>query len=267
MLLPPISLAAVRFEYLQAWQVGLIFLALAAVTVLLGWSALKSLGPVRRWVALSLRLAVLLLAVLILAGVRLERDNELVEVMVLLDQSDSARQLTDVGEPPLTQLQDTWLRAALDTPDSEKLEEDRLGVISFDADAYVDQPLNDQPQALFGQTRALNRGRTGTDVASALQLAMASFKGDARGRIVLQWDGNATEGDLQAAVDQAREQGVTIDVVPIEWTVGDEVMISRFEAPTWQREGEPFTLEIILTNTGSRPARGVRPSSTTSRAV
>ena len=250
------TLAGLRLDYLSWWQALSLFGVLAVITLLLGVRSLASLGPVRRWVALGARMAVLALAVLIIAGVRLERENEIVEVMVLLDASDSAQQVARSGDTPLREQQDDWLDRVLNLPDSEKLADDRIGVISFDGDAYVDQPLNDQPQGMTSQTRAVNRQNSGTNLASALQLAMASFKGDARHRIVVQWDGTMTEGDLRAAVDQAREQDIVIDVMPLEWEIGDEVMISRFEAPTWRREGEPFTLEVILTNTAATPARG-----------
>ncbi|MEL7240383.1 MAG: VWA domain-containing protein, partial [Planctomycetota bacterium] len=169
-------LAGLRLEYLTWWQVLAIFGVLAAITLALGVRSLASLGPVRRWVALGARLVVLLLAVLILAGVRLERTNEIVEVMVLLDASDSAQQSLRPSDPGLRERQNDWIRQLLSLDDGEKRGDDRLGVISFDGDAYVDQPLNDQPQSLFTQTQAVNRRTTGTDLASALQLAMASFK-------------------------------------------------------------------------------------------
>ena len=35
-----------------------------------------------------------------------------------------------------------------------------------------------------------------------------------------------------------------------------EVLMDRFQAPTWRRENEPFTLSIVLRNTNDTPAGG-----------
>ena len=156
-----LPLAALRLDYLAWWQALAIFGVLAAVTLALGLRSLATLGPVRRWVALGARLLVLAMIVLIIGGVRLERSNEILEVMVLLDASESAQQYAQAGDSPLRQQQDAWLQDELRQPDSAKEADDRLGVISFDGDAYVDQPLNSQAQSTIAQTQAINRQRTG----------------------------------------------------------------------------------------------------------
>src|SRR5690606_41008200 len=68
------ALSAIRLEYLEPLEALGLFLLLAVPIVLLGWRPLAALGPVRRWVAIGARLLVVALTVLILAGLRMERE-------------------------------------------------------------------------------------------------------------------------------------------------------------------------------------------------
>src|SRR5688572_13062380 len=79
----------IDLEYMPGWKAALIFLALAVPVVWMGLRSLAGLGPVRRWVAISLRLLVLLTLVLIVGGARWKRMHKVVEVMVLRDISES----------------------------------------------------------------------------------------------------------------------------------------------------------------------------------
>src|SRR6476646_11941072 len=81
----------IHLEYFRWWTASLLFLALAAPIVLLGMRSLSGLGPVRKWVAIGTRLAVLLLFILILGGIRWVRKHKNVEVIALRDVSDSTR--------------------------------------------------------------------------------------------------------------------------------------------------------------------------------
>src|SRR4051812_22392133 len=78
----PISL-----EYMNWSQAALLFGAIGIVILLLGMRSMNGLGPVRKWVAISIRLAVLLLFILIIAGARWQRQNKDLEVIVLRDVS------------------------------------------------------------------------------------------------------------------------------------------------------------------------------------
>jgi hypothetical protein len=73
---------------------------------------------------------------------------------------------------------------------------------------------------------------------------------------VLISDGNPTTGDLDTALSAASAQGVPIDVMPLEYDVKSEVLVDRFTAPTWKRENEPFSIEVILRSTNALPING-----------
>src|SRR5687768_18469961 len=86
----PLALTSpIQLQYFP-WWVALLAMGLGGgFTVLLGMRSLSGLGPVRKWVAIGIRLTVLLLFILILGGVRWTRQHKDVEVIVIQDDSDS----------------------------------------------------------------------------------------------------------------------------------------------------------------------------------
>src|SRR5215217_261292 len=81
--------APLQLEYFRWWTAVLLFVVLGLPIVLLGMRSLSGLGPVRKWVAMGTRLAVLLLFILVLGGVRWVRKHKNVEVVALRDVSPS----------------------------------------------------------------------------------------------------------------------------------------------------------------------------------
>nr|MBA3273933.1 VWA domain-containing protein [Chthoniobacterales bacterium] len=243
-------------EYLNGWQAGLLFGLLSLPVILLGMRSLNGLGQVRKWVAIGVRMLVILLFVLILAGGRWQQENKNVEVIVLRDISESTAQVHDYPGKTLQSSLDDWLRQLSDSKNAEqtgKKNEDRIGVISFHDTPLIDAMPNTR---LVLDARAIRTGGNGTDVASAIQLALATLGRDAMHRLVLVWDGNQTLGDIESAITAAAAQNVPIDVVPLEYSVQSEVLLERFVAPTWKRENEPFTVDVILRSTNATPVTG-----------
>src|SRR5215216_4351705 len=101
----PISL-----EYLLWWQAALLFGVLGLIILLLGQRSMNGLGPVRKWVAIGIRLAVLLIFVLIVGGARWQRQNRDLEVIVLRDISESTAQVKDYPRKTLQESEDEWMR-------------------------------------------------------------------------------------------------------------------------------------------------------------
>src|SRR5258708_13540213 len=93
-----------KLDYFNGLTAFLLFLGLALFFVSLGLWSLAGLGPVRKWVAIGIRLAVALCFVLILAGARWQRQHKNVETIVVSDISDSIDQFTkftgDSYHPP-----------------------------------------------------------------------------------------------------------------------------------------------------------------------
>ncbi len=233
-----------RLEYFPWWQAALLFLVLAIPITWLGVRSLTGLGPVRRWFALGARLVVLLLLILVIGGARWQRENKIVEVMVLRDISES---ITNVRDYPGKTLQSSIEQYLTEVSDPKhKPADDRIGLISFHSSALIDAIPN---TTLALDARAIRDTGRGTDIASAIQLGLATFSKDAMHRMLIISDGNMTQGDIEAAEAAANAQNVPIDVMPLDYDVKNEVLVDRFIAPTWKRENDPFTIDVILRST------------------
>ncbi|MFT3786763.1 MAG: hypothetical protein QM770_11450 [Tepidisphaeraceae bacterium] len=239
-------------EHLSFARAALIFVALAVPIVLLGLRSMAGLGPVRRWVALGARLFVLLLLVLLLAGVRWSRTNKDVQVIVVRDVSGSTTLVRDYPGDSLTSALNKYITDEFKA-DPDRKPDDRIGLIRFDSQAYFDA---DPSNRLDFGARATRATTSGTDVSSALQLALARAANDAMNRIVLVWDGNATQGDLDAALRRAAAAHIPIDVLPLNYQAEGEVIVERIAAPTWRKENEPFGIDIVLRSTNPGKVSG-----------
>jgi hypothetical protein len=131
-----LPIAWIDLEYMPGWKAALIWAALALPIVLLGMRSLAGMGPVRKWVAIGLRLMVLLLLVLILAGARWQRIHKDVQVMVVRDNSQSTMHVRGYPGKNLDESVEDFLRGA-STP-TFKQQDDRIGVISFDRTPLID---------------------------------------------------------------------------------------------------------------------------------
>ncbi len=237
----------IQLSHFSGWFALLLIALLAVPIVLLGIKSLAGLGPVRKWTSIVVRLIVIGLLVVILGGITWTRQAKDVHVMVLRDTSESTNQVKNYPEASLDESVNEFLKAASKNGEqTNKQASDRIGVISFSDRAFVDSVAD---TTLRLDARAIRERGSGTDVAGAIQLGLATLHKDAMHRLVLIWDGNQTTGDLEAALNAAASARVPIDVMPLTYDVRNEVMVDRLIAPTWKRENEPFTLEVYLSST------------------
>lgn len=245
-------ISPIHLEYFSPLAALGLFGILGAWVVWLGMRSLNGLGAVRKWVAIGTRLLLILGLILVLGGVRYQREHRQVEVMVLRDLSDSTAYVPVADGATLREMVDRYMQESVSQA-KQRRPGDRLGVIGF-ADRAIIEALPSTRLDLGAG--AVLQGGGGTNVASAIQLALASLSHEAMHRLVLIWDGNQTEGNLEAAIEAAAGQGVPIDVVPLQYQVESALMMERLVAPTWKRENEPITLDIVLRSTGDRPVQG-----------
>ena len=253
-------------------QPRLLWLLLLAVPIVwLGVRSLAALEPGRRWTAIGVRLLVLGLLVVILAGPRGQRWHEDVTVVAVVDQSESIRRFAKPpgvgrgtgsageGEPvdldaPVTI--DDWLQDWVRRASRDHEQNDRLGVVTYDGQPAVKALPSgdfDLPAGTVGQPAG------GTDTATAIRLGLALFPPDSGKRLVLVSDGNDTASqdgaDLLAAAKEARAAGIPVDVLPIDYRVEREVLVEGVYAPSESREGQSAGVRAVLRATS--PARGL----------
>ncbi|MBI1337474.1 MAG: VWA domain-containing protein [Phycisphaera sp.] len=246
-------------------QPALLWLLLLAVPIVwLGMRSLAALDVVRRWTAIVVRLLVLVLVVLMLAGIQAVRWHEDLTVVAVVDTSDSVRQFS---MPPSTQVTagaespaqngqqptvDQWVNQYLRTATDDKRRDDRIGIVEFDQRASV----KSMPSLAYdADPGAVEDPMEGTDYASAIRLGMALFPADSGKRLVLVGDGNdtASEASVLAVAREARAAGIPIDVLPLEYKVTHEVQVEAVYAPAEAREGQTVALRVVLRATDPTP--------------
>ena len=238
-----------RLEYLSIPSAAVLFIALSLPVIWLGVRSLGWLGTTRKWVAISLRLSVIWVLVLLLAGVQWVRQNRDLDVIVLRDVSTSTHSVIPPKGKTLSSAIDSLVQADC----KSKQPDDRVGIIDFAHDARIAALPEDR---LHLDSHPMEAGGDGTDIASAMHLGLASFRPDAMHRLVLISDGNATQGDTDAAITALTSMNVPIDVLPLHYEIRRDVLLDRVIVPTWKRLGEPFTLDVILRSTSASHVTG-----------
>ncbi|HWP81346.1 MAG TPA: VWA domain-containing protein [Bacteroidota bacterium] len=181
------------------------------------WHALiPDLSIAKRAIKSSLFLAALALVILAAArpqvGTRLEEiKREGIDMFVALDVSMSMK-AEDIRPNRLEKAKrdvSTLLK---------KLQGDRVGLIVFAGEAFVQFPLTADYSAADLFLSAVDVDAVpvpGTMIASAIELALQSFPTDVPSQkaIVVVSDGENTEGDVLGAVQRAKEMGVRVYTV------------------------------------------------------
>jgi Mg-chelatase subunit ChlD len=185
--------------------------------------------PGDRW-ALGLRCALLAVLIIALARPTIPRWVDRLNVLFLLDVSDSVS---------LAARENAFRFAAQATQSLQA--GDQAGLIVFGQEAVVDQPLRptrlDRPQVQVG-------GR-GTNLAQALQLALATAPPGHANRFVLLTDGRQNAGNALAVAQAAKDAGADIYYVPAPLDFKQEVVVESMVLPTEVKFGEPFQAKVV----------------------
>ena len=185
---------------------------------------------VHRW-ALGIRAVMVAFLVLSLAQPKAPRWVDRLNVFFLLDISDSVT--LAAREQGLR-----FVQAAL----PGMREEDRAGLITFGAEARIEAPLRARPA--FDRPEPPISGKA-TNIAQAIQLALASFSSGEANRIVLLSDGRETTGNALAAAQLAKGQRADLYYVPLGLTFPQEVVLDHLVLPSEVKFGEPFLLRVV----------------------
>ncbi|HUY87688.1 MAG TPA: FixH family protein [Pirellulales bacterium] len=203
-----------------------VWLATLAALPVAAYYFVRSLVDFARWqriTSLAVRLAILLLLALSLAGLTLIRPTHEQYVVFAIDRSLS------VGDESQKEV-DEFIKQALLAQGAN-----RAAFIPFAAEPGL---VGDRP--LEGSA-AVNR--EGTNLAAVIEAAAASAPPSYVPRIVLATDGNQTDGD---AVRAALRAETPIDTVALKTRSDPEVQVSQVSVPAQVREGEPFYVDVVI---------------------
>jgi Ca-activated chloride channel family protein len=110
----------------------------------------------------------------------------------------------------------------------ERFPADRIGLVAFAGDAFVESPMTLDHDALLETLGAFDTSiisRGGTDVGRAIDIGAAALKAESGDEkvMVLLTDGEDLESKGIEAAKQAAEAGITIDTVGVGTTAGELV--------------------------------------------
>lgn len=220
-----------NFQFTHPYWLLLALPALAWV-FWLGWRTEAQLNPFRKWVALTIRVIVTLAVVFAMAGLQWLRPVEGMNVFFVLDRSQS-----------IPSEQQDAARNLVNRLSARKEKADKAGAIVFGTDASIDRLPNEKID-LQRIEAVVDTERS--DLAAAIRLGTAAFPETGQKRLVLMSDGNENIGDAMAAVMAAQPLGVTVDVVPLGVSRGNDIFVQKVQVPPKLKKGQPFEAKIFV---------------------
>lgn len=181
--------------------------------------------------AVAVRVLVVLLVITALAGVGLRRVTDQLNVLFLIDASDSV---------PL----ETRVKARQYLQDAIKAAgpRDQFGVVIFGGSPVLETPVGtgtpETKPPIVSDSQS-------TDIGAAIKLALAAFPTEGAKRIALLSDGNENEGSAREAAQRAQVEGADIDVVPLRSEHPTEALVERLVVPQEVKFGESFLVRIV----------------------
>ena len=196
-----------------------------------GWSGLTGW---RAQAALVSRLLLVGTFAALLAEPRAVRKSDTLSMVYALDVSDS------MGEK-ISDKSMEWILKSV----AQKPEKDEAGLVVFGRDAAVELP----PRKSFPfETINSLVNRDGTDLAKGLSLAAAMLPEGNQGRVVLVSDGNETDSNVTAVLDDLKSRGVAVDVLPVAFDFAKEVWLERLDFPRVVKRGETYEATVLLSS-------------------
>lgn len=198
------------------------------------WLALRThtqLAPWRRWASGVLRFIVLTCVILALAGLQQLLPIEGLNVIYVLDRSDSV---------PVPQQEAA--RNFVNSSGAFRKPGDRGGVVIMGSTASIEASPN--PIIDLQKIHSVISTER-TDIASALRLASAAFPDQGQKRLALLSDGNENLGDALAAAASAAALGISIDVLPLGARRAMDASIQKVSMPATVKKGQKFEVKIF----------------------
>jgi Ca-activated chloride channel homolog len=218
--------------------------ALALTPTLWWWRARAEANlSVRRQSAASLfRIAACAALIVALAAPLVHTDTQHTDVVFVLDSSRSVSGATSERARNI-------VNAAID----DKHPDQRIGVVSFGADAAVEATLRSEIAPLDELSIAVDR--EGTHIQRALELGISRFDSTRARRIVLLTDGHETAGRATSAARAAAAAGVELMTMALLAATTDAVAAEALSAPDAVQRGEPFTVNATIRATSAQPVQ------------
>jgi len=195
--------------------------------------SVRSVGKGRAIVATVFRSIVVLLLAMALSQPAWVRRGEGLTLMMILDVSESV---------PM-QLRNDALRYLRTVTESKERPEDRIGVILVGRTPEIAALPDEYGTVVEGD---LGVDRTATNLAAALDLAMAILPQDTANRVLLVSDGNETVGSAMDSADLYRANRIPIDILPLRYEHEREIIFESMRLPARARVGQSTDLRMFI---------------------
>lgn len=215
-------------RFTELWPLALLILPALYGLLQRGGAIRKSLADK---LAIGLRLLAIVALILALGGPQLRSQVDAHAVYFLVDRSASAR--AALSESDLLNRLNNWAEPQSNT---------EYGVIVFGKEAYVERPFRKTLEMPELHTQV---DPEGTDLAGAVDLALATFPKDATQTIVLLSDGQPTGADVAPSLARARREGASVFPVPLS-APRDELAIQGLQAPDEVATDLPFSFQTVV---------------------
>lgn len=249
------------FRFDEPWWWALV--ALAAPVAWVGSRWLVSMSAARQWSAVVLRILLLAVLAALLAGAAIVKETDRTAVIAVVDVSGSVARFYRPPTAPVETARPLLpaVRDYLAVCSAGRRPDDLAGVVLFDGTPRATAPVR---AGSFPIPDQVDHGDA-TDLEAALRLARAMVPPDARGRVVVFSDGVQTSGDALRAAAAFGGPGAgggggpsrrraPIDVVPLAYAVGREVVVESVDTPPTAPAGASVPVRIVLRATA--PATG-----------
>ncbi|MCS1411080.1 MAG: hypothetical protein M2R45_04276 [Verrucomicrobia subdivision 3 bacterium] len=208
-----------------------LFLAVLPWVVWLAVHSDASLSLWRQWLVCFIRIVIATALVLAMAGIQWLDPREGMNVMFLLDRSQS-----------VPEVQQEAARRYINEIVKQKEDEDQAGVLVFGGDAGIEQMVQERVE--LGKIQAVVQTDR-TDIAAAIRLGTATFPEHGQKRLVLLSDGNENLGESLAAVAAVRPLEVSVDVIPLGAKRRNDISLQRLTLPGNVKRGTTFEAKIF----------------------
>ena len=221
----------------------LLFLLLLLPALYYGYRrSLVDLSRRQQIISLIIRAIIIVLLILGVADLQYLKTDDELAVIFLADISDS------ISADGLETSTD-YINEALESRGAGQ----QAGVIGFTdrAEILKDFRVESEDELDLAEIKqswleADEEAGDATNIAQAVEMAWGVFPANANRRIVLVTDGVETQGDVIHTGLRGQDFGVQIDTVPLYPSDEPEVMLERIDAPAQVKQGEPFSLEVLV---------------------
>ncbi len=184
--------------------------------------------------ALAIRLVLLTLVILAMAGATWQQPQPGEAVVFVGDLSTSA-----VGAQSRME---AWIRGALTGEQVGR--GDQAGIVALGRTALVEQSPSSANGGFDHFQSIVDPDYT--NVAEGLDLAAALLPASMRRRVVLLSDGQQNIGDARSEAKILRAEGIQVEVVPMASTAGPEVLVTSLTTPGTLHKGEQFSAIVAV---------------------